>query len=668
MNKKNVIYFLVVLFVIVNDSCSLKKIEPVYPLFEYSYLDTSCLKGKTFIIDPGHGGSFRGAKGKIGINESEINLGVGLYLWGMLKAGGANVYLTRQIDADFITDFEKPLISDLRFRVDLCRKRKCDYFISIHHNSDIRNRRKNSTEIYYKMTDPGPSYELARSIATYFKNYFFSQDVRVLPGNYYVLRENPAPAILGEAAYLSNLSSEKKLSLQGYIRKEAEIYFLGILNYLQKKVPVIFDLSPKNIIRDSQPEISAYIRDEDGKGTIDEGSVLLYLDDSPVLAKYHPESGLISYTPPKPLKNGRHYFKIYGKNLMGNSAFPESATFTVSLLPFKMEVKPEFSVLPPIDGAFTRISFSVKDKNYMPVIDGTAIDLKSRSGQLKPEKIYTKNGNAFSYFYPFSKKEKAVITAFCNDIYAETCIEFSESRRNYIVLEITDHQGMPLNKAEIILKNGDKANSDKNGFIFFSGVSPEVLRGNILKSGYFPCEITLPFNGCGFKRKKVKLKPREGGFLINRKIALDFNNKEENFNVNLRPLICELKTLLKEAGVDVFLSGENLDHYNIKQRILKTNKSLSCICISLRYAGKRPEIGYYYKSIKGEKLAAYISNSINTIKRINSSIKESTEPIILFTSMPAIVIGFPYNRGYLKDDALAIYKGIVEFFKEEDCR
>ena len=42
--------------------------------------------------------------------------------------------------------------------------------------------------------------------------------------------------------------------------------------------------------------------------------------------------------------------------------------------------------------------FFVKDKNCMPVIDGTEIHLKSNNGKLKPEKIYTKDGRLV-YFW-----------------------------------------------------------------------------------------------------------------------------------------------------------------------------------------------------------------------------------------------------------------------------
>ena len=58
-------------------------------------LDTEPFQGRQILIDPGHGGYFRGAVGQGGLTEAEVNLGVALYLQGMLQWAGAEVRLTR---------------------------------------------------------------------------------------------------------------------------------------------------------------------------------------------------------------------------------------------------------------------------------------------------------------------------------------------------------------------------------------------------------------------------------------------------------------------------------------------------------------------------------------------------------------------------------------------
>src|SRR5881628_2905389 len=57
--------------------------------------DTASLRGRRIVLDPGHGGVFRGALGVNGLTEAEVNLGVALLLRGLLEARGAIVTMTR---------------------------------------------------------------------------------------------------------------------------------------------------------------------------------------------------------------------------------------------------------------------------------------------------------------------------------------------------------------------------------------------------------------------------------------------------------------------------------------------------------------------------------------------------------------------------------------------
>src|SRR5262245_785453 len=58
-------------------------------------VDTSPLRGRRIVIDPGHGGRFDGTEGPSATREADVNLGVGLYLWGLLHDAGADARLTR---------------------------------------------------------------------------------------------------------------------------------------------------------------------------------------------------------------------------------------------------------------------------------------------------------------------------------------------------------------------------------------------------------------------------------------------------------------------------------------------------------------------------------------------------------------------------------------------
>ena len=53
-------------------------------LEDVGQVDTAPLRGRLILLDPGHGGFFRGARGPNGLEEADVNLGVSLYLRGLL--------------------------------------------------------------------------------------------------------------------------------------------------------------------------------------------------------------------------------------------------------------------------------------------------------------------------------------------------------------------------------------------------------------------------------------------------------------------------------------------------------------------------------------------------------------------------------------------------------
>ncbi len=95
----------------------------------------SPLRGRRIVLDPGHGGFFKGAIGQNGLTEAEVNLGVALYLRGLLEWVGAEVFLTRTADYDFLTASDSTLASDLAFRSSFADSLQPDVFLSLHHNS-----------------------------------------------------------------------------------------------------------------------------------------------------------------------------------------------------------------------------------------------------------------------------------------------------------------------------------------------------------------------------------------------------------------------------------------------------------------------------------------------------------------------------------------------------
>ena len=192
--------------------------------------DMSPLRGRRIVLDPGHGGFFKGAVGPGGLTEAEVNLGVALYLRGLLEWSGSQVFMTRTADYDFLTANDSTLTSDLAFRSSFVDSLQPDVFLSLHHNSVTSlDRTVNETQTYYPLNADGASLDLARAIHRHLVLNLEISPAKILPGNFHVLRKATVPAVLGEPAMISHPVIEGRLSLAASHRLEAEAYFLGLL-------------------------------------------------------------------------------------------------------------------------------------------------------------------------------------------------------------------------------------------------------------------------------------------------------------------------------------------------------------------------------------------------------------------------------------------------------
>ena len=123
---------------------------------------------KTFLVDPGHGGTFPGRVNEDKVLEKEINLDIALKLDQLLEETGAQVIMTRRADTDLIPpeSKEENLLlqqrADLEQRIKMSEQSKADYFISIHCNS-IPNDKWRGAQTFYNPEDP-ESQKLAQAI------------------------------------------------------------------------------------------------------------------------------------------------------------------------------------------------------------------------------------------------------------------------------------------------------------------------------------------------------------------------------------------------------------------------------------------------------------------------------------------------------------------------
>ena len=182
-----------------------------------SALDAAVFAGRRIALDPGHGGFFRGALGVGGLSEAEVNLAVALKLRDLLVARGAQVLLTREQDRDYLTPADSSLRADLAERVRRATAFAPDLFVSIHHNADAGGAHDvNETQTYYKLGDDGPSLDAAGDVHRALVHNIGIEKNKIVPGNYFVLRNTEAPALLTESSYLTNPEVEaKRISLFG---------------------------------------------------------------------------------------------------------------------------------------------------------------------------------------------------------------------------------------------------------------------------------------------------------------------------------------------------------------------------------------------------------------------------------------------------------------------
>src|SRR5262245_59237353 len=282
-------------------------------------LDTSPLRGRRILIDPGHGGEFGGSQGVQETREADVNLGVGLYLWGLLHDAGADVHLTRASDRDFLPPGSTTLRDDLAARVACIDSLRPEVFLSLHHNSNAAlDRERNAAGTYYRSEDDGPSLDLARDIHRRLAQNLGIQEARLLPGNYYVLRHAPTAAVLGEASYLSNPNVESRLELAEKQRLEAEAYFLGLLDYFRKGVPRITRVAAAGDTLHAG-QLLRWRVDGGGGATIDPLAVELRVDGAPRPSGYDAARSEAALAADADLPAGRREIELWVRNTNGNS-------------------------------------------------------------------------------------------------------------------------------------------------------------------------------------------------------------------------------------------------------------------------------------------------------------------------------------------------------------
>jgi N-acetylmuramoyl-L-alanine amidase len=221
---------------------------------------------KTVVIDPGHGGTEAGAKGKFGNLEKDITLAIGLKLKALVEKNmDFEVVMTRDRDVDV----------SLENRSATANNRKASLFISIHANGAVQKKaagsetfflglnatdeetrrlayfENNSSELQSRI-DPSSDDDLMMILWDMAQTAYIKQSSRLAEyvqeefdamlglrnrglrqAPFKILRGVACPAILVEAAFISNPSEEQKLASDEFQSKIAQAIYRGLVRYLR---------------------------------------------------------------------------------------------------------------------------------------------------------------------------------------------------------------------------------------------------------------------------------------------------------------------------------------------------------------------------------------------------------------------------------------------------
>lgn len=182
------------------------------------------LRGRTVIIDPGHGGFDPGARGLVS-QESVINLEVALKLKRWFRMAGARVLMTWDSPSD-IPSHKKYRVRD---RLTWINQQNAEVLIDIHCNSGASSYRGPQT-FYW---NGAPSYHLAHDIQEEMQYLTHTRrDVKRI--DQYVLRYAKMPAVNVEIGFITNPTEERQMLTASYQEDLAWYIFVGTERWLLK--------------------------------------------------------------------------------------------------------------------------------------------------------------------------------------------------------------------------------------------------------------------------------------------------------------------------------------------------------------------------------------------------------------------------------------------------
>lgn len=184
----------------------------------------------TIVIDVGHGGTDRGARGHVPYcEEKKLCLLTARLVRQYLDQLGYHVVMTRNTD-NFIP---------LPKRVEIASQAGANIFVSVHFNSS-RSPEAKGIEVFFcdskeDKTRTSASRKLADAILSRVIRRTSANSRGVKKGNFYVIRETSMPAVLVEGGFISNPKERALLKSREYQEKIAQGIADGIDQYFKAR-------------------------------------------------------------------------------------------------------------------------------------------------------------------------------------------------------------------------------------------------------------------------------------------------------------------------------------------------------------------------------------------------------------------------------------------------
>ena len=657
-------------------------------------IDVAGLNHRRIVIDPGHGGVFRGAIGPQGTEEAVVNLGVALHLAKLLEDAGAEVTLTRTADADFVGGDSLRLRDDLRARVDITNRIDPDLFISLHHNADpTGDCSVNEIQVYHRLSDEGPSVDIARAVARHLVVNLGEERNQVLPGNYYVLRNAVSPAVLGEPSFISNPGVEAELRLDEKRWLEAAAYFLAVADYFAGGVPRVARLglagkcrtaAGRAITGETRPLVEVEF---DGDVLVDAATVEVVLDGVSLAATRVAFDRFVALAGGG-LRGGMHTVRASGRSYGGNASRQAVLEFEVQAAPAAIALSAEPAAL---SAPYPRkITALVLDAGGNPAAESTGVEFAWQDGALTRPTRLGKASVFGGRDLPLGARE---VKARCGTV--EATIDLSAAADQtagaagdvalYVSGFVADTDGRPLGGALVatpaaggaassvtgLAASRAEAVTDEDGFFVMpcgaghsAPTTIEVSRPGFrlaqatLEGAHFP-EIKLERFYRSLRRDIVVVIDAQGGGE-----AAGWRGRGGVTAAGLSLAVAErLRAILASVGIAARLTRDADRTLTKVERLRQAEAAHPTLLVSIAHAAGRRRgaaLGRFPTSAEGARLAAALRTELESALAFEAPVADDAQYLIQQTSCPAASVTFLAPRSAPEDASLAGAYGVWE--------